>query len=128
MCPPGTESDASPPILVNIGDLLSYWTGGLFKSTVHRVSFPAEKTSNKGGVEGETTDGVRWTIAFFCHPANTTLLEPVPSKKIEDYLAQQEVQGKEDSNPYAKRKVLTAEEHLFMRLKASYGTLYDEKE
>lgn len=23
--PPGTENDLSPPILVNIGDLLSYW-------------------------------------------------------------------------------------------------------
>jgi isopenicillin N synthase-like dioxygenase len=38
--PPGTEDDGFPPILVNIGDLLSYWTDGLLKSTVHRVVFP----------------------------------------------------------------------------------------
>lgn len=29
--PPGTEGDSSPPILVNIGDLLSYWTNNLLK-------------------------------------------------------------------------------------------------
>lgn len=45
--PPGTEEDASPPILVNIGDLLSHWTNGLLKSTVHRVIFP--KDSRRGG-------------------------------------------------------------------------------
>ena len=38
--PPGTENDEFPPILINIGDLLSYWTNGLLKSTVHRVVFP----------------------------------------------------------------------------------------
>ncbi|KAJ5932367.1 hypothetical protein N7516_006856 [Penicillium verrucosum] len=36
---PGTAAEAEqypfPPILVNIGDLLSYWTDGLLKSTVH---------------------------------------------------------------------------------------------
>jgi len=37
VCPAGTENDPSPPILINIGDLLSYWTNGLFRSTVHRV-------------------------------------------------------------------------------------------
>lgn len=33
--PPGTECDAFPPILVNIGDLMQFWTKGLLKSTVH---------------------------------------------------------------------------------------------
>lgn len=45
--PPGTEEDSSPPILVNIGDLLSHWTNGLLKSTVHRVIFP--KDARRGG-------------------------------------------------------------------------------
>lgn len=45
--PSGTEHDASPPILLNIGDLLSHWTNGLLKSTVHRVVFP--KDARRGG-------------------------------------------------------------------------------
>lgn len=44
--PPGAEEDAFPPILVNIGDLMQFWTKGLLKSTVHRVIFP----------EGESRD------------------------------------------------------------------------
>lgn len=69
--PPGTENDPSPPILVNIGDLLSHWTNNLFKSTVHRVVFP------KGGKEGGED---RYSIAYFGHPVGTTVLEPVPSE------------------------------------------------
>ncbi len=45
--PPGTEDDGFPPILVNIGDLLSYWTDGLLKSTVHRVVFPDGGRDNR---------------------------------------------------------------------------------
>ncbi|GLA79119.1 hypothetical protein AtubIFM55763_002039 [Aspergillus tubingensis] len=39
----GGEEFPFPPILVNIGDLLSYWTDGLLKSTVHRVVFPTSE-------------------------------------------------------------------------------------
>ncbi|OAQ85647.1 oxidoreductase, 2OG-Fe(II) oxygenase family [Purpureocillium lilacinum] len=120
--PPGTAADPSPPILVNIGDLLSYWTNGLFRSTVHRVVFPAEGSG--AAVEGESSAGPRYSIAFFCHPVGTTRLEPVPSQKVKDYVPAGEAVS---ANPYAERKVMTADEHLFMRLKESYGTLYDEK-
>jgi len=54
--PEGTENDAGPPILVNIGDLFSYWTNGLLKSTVHKVIFPKDEKS--GGED-------RYSIAFF---------------------------------------------------------------
>lgn len=40
--PLGVGNTAELPILVNIGDLLEDWTGGLLKSTVHRVVFPKE--------------------------------------------------------------------------------------
>jgi hypothetical protein len=53
--PPGTETDPFPPILVNIADLLSYWTGGLLKSTVHRVVFPPARSENGTEGHGEET-------------------------------------------------------------------------
>lgn len=121
MCPDGTEEDPSPPILVNIGDLLSYWTNGLFRSTLHRVVFPSEGSS---GVQGETSNGPRYSIAYFCHPVGAAPLEPVPSERVKNYTPSE---GMSSENPYATRKVMTADEHLFMRLKESYGDLYEEK-
>ncbi|KAG5974028.1 hypothetical protein E4U56_005012 [Claviceps arundinis] len=120
--PPGTEQDPSPPILVNIGDLLSYWTNGLFRSTVHRVVFP-------GGEEerGEIIAMPRYSIAYFCHPMDEALLEAVPSERVRAFVPR-DVQGVEaETNPYAQRKVLTAGDHLLMRLKESYGALFREE-
>ncbi|KAH0532966.1 hypothetical protein TsFJ059_001593 [Trichoderma semiorbis] len=122
VCPPGSENDPSPPILINIGDLLSYWTNGLFRSTVHRVVFPSDNAASK--VEGETSAGPRYSIAFFCHPAGSVALEPVPSERVRNFIPDESAPNE---NPYAERKVMTANEHLFMRLKASYGTLYDDE-
>ncbi|KAG4427874.1 hypothetical protein IFR05_016642 [Cadophora sp. M221] len=109
--PPGTETDPSPPILVNIGDLLSHWTNNLFKSTVHRVVFP---NSGKGG------GGDRYSIAYFGHPMGSTVLEPVPSEMV---------RALDGVNAGASTGVeaMTADEHLMSRLKATYGGLYDDK-
>ena len=121
VCPPGTEDDAAPPILVNIGDLLSYWTNDLLRSTVHRVVFPGGGTA----VNGETDAEPRYSIAYFSHPVGTCALTPVPSERVMTYAAPADPSLK---NPYAERKVMTADEHLQMRLKASYLGLYDDKE
>ncbi|KAL1867560.1 hypothetical protein VTK73DRAFT_4084 [Phialemonium thermophilum] len=121
VCPPGTEDDPAPPILVNIGDLLSYWTNGLLRSTVHRVVFPGP---GKGAVEGESDTEPRYSIAFFCHPVGTTSLTPVPSERVRSFAG---AGDGTNGNPYAERKVLTADEHLQMRLRASYLQLYNEK-
>lgn len=86
-------------VCVNIGDLLSYWTGGLLKSTVHRV------VGEKGGKE-------RFSVAYFCHPVNTTKLEAIPSEMVRQ-------QGDRGANEGG--KVLTAAEHLEGRLAATYG-------
>ncbi|KAL9599758.1 MAG: hypothetical protein Q9219_003641 [cf. Caloplaca sp. 3 TL-2023] len=104
--PPGTEGDPYPPILVNVGDLLSYWTNGFLKSTVHRVVFPPDK----GTVD-------RYSIAYFCHPADATRLTPVPSELIASDSASKELRMEEptDSSP------ITAKEHLRNRLAATYG-------
>lgn len=116
--PPGTENDPSPPILINIGDLLSYWTNGLFRSTVHRVVFPK---GSKSSVEGESSEGPRYSMAFFCHPAGSVTLDPVPSDRVKSFVPSADTPN---ANPFAERKVMTAEEHLFMRLRATYPDVY----
>jgi len=110
--PPSTESDPSPPILVNIGDLLSHWTNNLLKSTVHRVVFP------KGGKDGGED---RYSIAFFGHPVLATVLEPVPSERVKAL-------GTAKQGGKVAEKVMTAEEHLLSRLKATYMGLYRDEE
>lgn len=119
VCPEGTENDPQPPVLVNVGDLLSYWTGGLLRSTVHRVVFPG---NDKKGVEGETGEGERYSMAYFCHPVGTTKLEPVPSERVRKF-------GEENGGQVVngERKMLTADEHLNMRLQASYLKLYEDE-
>ncbi|KAJ4295024.1 hypothetical protein N0V90_007032 [Kalmusia sp. IMI 367209] len=64
---PSPSTLSNPPILVNIGDLLSFWTNGMLKSTVHRVTF-------SGGEE-------RYSMAYFCHPLDEAKLESVPGKE-----------------------------------------------
>ena len=90
------------PILVNIGDLLEDWTGGLLKSTVHRVVFPI----------GGQND--RYSIAYFCHPLDDAKLEPVPSKVVREHA---ERTGK---GSVRNGTVLTAKDHLMERLAATY--------
>lgn len=107
---PSPSSLDSPPVLVNIGDLLSFWTGGMLKSTVHRVTF-------SGG-------GERYSMAYFCHPLDDAKLERVESKVlVDDGRGAEELKGqrkrlglKEDDE-----EVLTAKQHLDRRLKVTYG-------
>lgn len=123
VCPPGTEADPAPPVLVNIGDLLSYWTDGLLRSTVHRVVFPPAGAA----VDGEGAQEPRYSIAFFCHPVGTTSLEPVPSARVRAHRSGGDGFAR-GGNPDAERKAITADEHLQMRLKASYLQLYEKED
>ncbi|CAG8465242.1 9241_t:CDS:2, partial [Dentiscutata heterogama] len=58
-------------VLINIGDLLEFWTQGLFKSTKHRVVF-----------RKETLNQDRYSIAYFCHAEDDVGLDPIPSRFI----------------------------------------------
>ena len=98
--PPGTEDDPFPPILVNIGDLMHFWTKGLLKSTVHRVVFP----------QGESAD--RYSIAYFCHPLDHIEIEAVPSDTIRDRTMESGQQ---------RAQTVTAEGYLKKRLAETYG-------
>lgn len=122
VCPPGTEADPAPPVLVNIGDLLSYWTNGLLRSTVHRVVFPP---AGRAPVDGEGGEEPRYSIAFFCHPVGTTSLEAVPSERVRAHRPRDDGFAR-GGNPDAERQAITADEHLQMRLRASYLQMYEK--
>jgi isopenicillin N synthase-like dioxygenase len=92
-------NDPDLPILVNVGDLLHYWTGGLLKSAVHRVIFPQDGVGND-----------RYSIAYFCHAKDSAKLVPVPSKIVQEHV----------SGGSKGREILTAKEHLEIRLAATY--------
>ncbi|KAL1654271.1 hypothetical protein SLS61_003276 [Didymella pomorum] len=109
---PTPSTLSTPPILVNIGDLLSFWTGGMLKSTVHRVTF-------SGG-------GERYSMAYFCHPLDSARLERVESRVLDKGDGEK---GREELRGQRKRlglsedeiAILTAKEHLDRRLKVTYG-------
>ncbi|KAF9884591.1 hypothetical protein FE257_001413 [Aspergillus nanangensis] len=112
-----------PPILVNIGDLLSYWTDGLLKSTVHRVVFPLSEQRSPNPQD-------RYSIVFFCHPLDSTELVPVPSDLVTAYRQQRKESGTQDEkigfgggagNLEPGKRALTAYEHLMSRLSATYS-------
>ncbi|KAL4802250.1 hypothetical protein BDV18DRAFT_64067 [Aspergillus unguis] len=113
------EGFAFPPILVNIGDLLSYWTDGLLKSTVHRVVFPISERTGDASQD-------RYSIVFFCHPLDSTELVPVPSEVVRKYREEKGAAlekvgfGGGAGNLEPGKRALTAAEHLSMRLNATY--------
>lgn len=119
-----------PPILVNIGDLLSYWTDGLLKSTIHRVIFPAPSDSEWTSDE-KAQD--RYSVVYFCHPVDNTELVPVPSEIVARHREECKRRGGRagDSGKVGRgggagalefgKKALTASEYLMLRLGATYG-------
>ncbi|KAK7677423.1 hypothetical protein QCA50_019641 [Cerrena zonata] len=92
--------------VVNIADQLSYWTGGILKSTIHRVKFPQKV---------QETGQDRYSIVFFSHPNDDALLEPVPSEIVRSV---------KNRGANSATNVITAKEHLDKRLAATYGWSY----
>lgn len=109
---PPSSSDSLLPILVNIGDILSYWTNGLLKSTVHRVTFPAASTGT-----GED----RYSIAYFAHPLDDAEVVEVPSEMVTARRAmfQTSVSG---------MKAMTVKDHVSKKLADTYGNLAKAQE
>ncbi|KAF1815737.1 Clavaminate synthase-like protein [Eremomyces bilateralis CBS 781.70] len=99
-------------ILINVGDLLSFWTNGLLRSAVHRVVLPAEASHD------------RYSIAYFCHPVDSAELRAVPSELVGEYRGDER-----DRQGFAERvgeKAVTAKEHLERRLRETYGSGKEE--
>lgn len=101
----GTWKDVPPipgTIVVNLGDLISFWTGSYLRSTLHRVVPVA------GGKE-------RYAIAYFCRPAFETPLSPIPSPLLGDQtLVTADAEAPKDRN-------VTAGEWLRARVAKSIG-------
>ncbi|TPX35299.1 hypothetical protein SmJEL517_g02338 [Synchytrium microbalum] len=97
-------------IVVNTGDLLEFWTAGLFKSTVHRVVSVASSVS-------------RFSIPYFCQPDDDAPLTPIPSPLLANREIPDEALAKiESEHGFAggRRETLTAAEHLKLRLSRTY--------
>ena len=77
----------------------------MLKSTVHRVFCSVDDAYKD-----------RYSIAYFCHPANDTKLVPVPSAMVKGARAEGLMNGDQQDT-----KELTAEEHLKRRLASTYG-------
>ena len=61
----------APPdaFVVNIGDLLSDWTGGQWRSTLHRVVVPSRAAAQRS----------RWSLTFFHQPNYDAVVETLPT-------------------------------------------------
>lgn len=92
-------------ILVNTGDLLAAWTRDQLPALRHRVVVP------------ELCGRGRHSIAFFVHPDNETLIEPIDTKISE---------AVPESIPCRllkkKNGVLTAYQHLQRRFRETYAS------
>lgn len=80
-------------ILINIGDMMEFWTAGKLKSTWHRVVPNAE-----------TRDLDRYCFAYFLHPDKDAVLEPIKELEKEGWVPRYAGKGR------------TAEEHIRARI------------
>lgn len=85
-------------ILVNIGDMLEFWTAGALKSTWHRVVPNTRFHGNTGGID-------RYAFAYFVHPNRDTVLRPIEGMKREGWVPRYRGIGR------------TAAEHIAARIK-----------
>ncbi len=80
--------------MVNLGDLMTRWTNGVYRSTMHRV------------LNG-TDNAERYSIPYFYAPRFDALIEPVPTCVGDDQPA--------------KFEPCTTAEHMNEMFRLSYG-------
>jgi len=85
-------------IVVNIGDLMSFWSGGRYKATKHRVRLTDHSVAAKD----------RYSVAMFMHPNHDTKVVPFKTD---------EADGPTDVD---EQDHLTAGQHVQRRFEATY--------
>uniref|UniRef100_A0A1B6EE80 Fe2OG dioxygenase domain-containing protein n=1 Tax=Clastoptera arizonana TaxID=38151 RepID=A0A1B6EE80_9HEMI len=91
-------------ILVNTGDLLEQWTSGKYLALKHRVTVPEHY---------KTRTRARHSIAFFVHPDDSTVIDPLTFIKSKPVL--------EMELPKHHLALVTTYHHWQRRLKKSYA-------
>jgi len=84
------------PFIVNLGDMLSLWTGGEYKSTKHRVLRPEANS--------------RISIPFFFEPNLNTIIRPLPM-----------CQQNPSAMPFNSGESLRYRDHLYQKIKSNFG-------
>ena len=83
-------------ILVNVGDLLEFYSNGLFPATLHRVVIPPDEFLRQRA---------RQSIVFFLHPNMDVLVQPII---------------REGERQEAKYQPITALDHVNKRFAETY--------
>ena len=95
--PPGEENTESSWLyvrpqpgcaLINLGDAMVEWTGGILRSNLHRVLY----------APGEQAESTRYSVAYLLRPQRDVLMGPL---KLGDAIPQERTEGSKD-------RVLTA--------------------
>ncbi|KAJ1021150.1 hypothetical protein NDA16_003936 [Ustilago loliicola] len=116
---PGEWVDIPPQkgcIVVNVSDAMEFWSGGLFRSTQHRVVLP----------RNESESGSRFSVAYFCQPDEDARLVPLEiSDKVRERCQGKVMDREEFKRRCAAKGVadvseLTGGQHLRARLGATY--------
>ncbi|KAK1921093.1 hypothetical protein DB88DRAFT_122997 [Papiliotrema laurentii] len=94
-------------LVINIGDALEFWSGGRFKSTLHRVVMPRE--------QAETSS--RYSIAYFVHPDTDSILDPFVDEHNAELLDQLLVRK---GLPRGTRRI-RGNDYVQARLQATYA-------
>ncbi|CAR28398.1 hypothetical protein ZYGR_0S00260 [Zygosaccharomyces rouxii] len=92
---PTKHKGMAPPLVINFGDMMSYWTNGVLKSTMHRVRFEP----------GQTRDSDRYSMVFFFEPTVTTKLIPVPCEMVQTQKGQTVARPEMTSLEYLQKKL-----------------------